>query len=167
MKGEELASGSIHADNVAPVLMGGFTLVRDINSLDIISLPFPKNLFASIIHPEIELKTSDSRSVLKQKVPLKKAIQQSANIASLISGLYTEDYKLISRSLIDVLVEPYRSDLIPAFNDLKKTSSNNGSLGTGISGSGPSVFALSKGEKTAKSVTIEMGKVLVLSLIHI
>ena len=161
MKGEELASGSIHADNVAPVLMGGFTLVRDINSLDIISLPFPKKLFASIIHPEIELKTSDSRSVLKQKVPLKKAIQQSANIASLISGLYTEDYKLISRSLIDVLVEPYRSDLIPAFNDLKKTSSNNGSLGTGISGSGPSVFALSKGEKTAKSVTSEMGKVLV------
>jgi|TARA_Y100000996_G_scaffold44659_1_gene30868 homoserine kinase len=161
MKGEELASGSIHADNVAPVLLGGFTLVRDINSLDIISLPFPKNLFASIIHPEIELKTSDSRSVLKQKVPLKKAIQQSANIASLISGLYTEDYKLISRSLIDVLVEPYRSDLIPAFNDLKKTSSNNGSLGTGISGSGPSVFALSKGEKTAKSVTSEMGKVLV------
>ena len=161
MKGEELASGSIHADNVAPVLLGGFTLVRDINSLDIVSLPFPKNLFVSIIHPEIELKTSDSRSVLKQKVTLEKAIQQSANIASLISGLYSHDYNLISRSLIDVLVEPHRSDLIPAFSELKKTSIAYGALGSGISGSGPSVFALSKGEKTAKSVTIEMAKILI------
>ena len=161
MKGEELASGSIHADNVAPVLLGGFTLVRDINSLDIISLPFPKNLFVSIIHPEIELKTSDSRSVLKQKVTLEKAIQQSANIASLISGLYSDDYNLISRSLIDVLVEPHRSDLIPAFSELKKTCKDYGALGSGISGSGPSVFALSKGEETAKSVTIEMANILI------
>ena len=126
--GDELASGSIHADNVAPVLLGGFTLVRDINSLDIVSLPFPKNLFVSIIHPEIELKTSDSRSVLKQKVTLEKAIQQSANIASLISGLYSHDYNLISRSLIDVLVEPHRSDLIPAFSELKNTCKDYGAL---------------------------------------
>ena len=160
MKGEEFASGALHADNLAPVLLGGFTLVRSIEPLDIIRLPFPKKLFASIIHPKIELKTSDSRSVLKEKVTLKKAIQQSANLAALISGLYTDNYDLISRSLVDVLIEPYRSALIPSFNELKDSAKKNGALGSGISGSGPSMFSLSKGRKTAWFVANKMGNIL-------
>ncbi len=160
MEGEKLASGTLHADNVAPIILGGFTLIRCSKTLDIINLPTPKDLFITIVHPKIELKTSDSRSVLKQKVPLQKTIQQSANLASLVSGLYTNDYKLISRSLVDVIIEPSRSALIPAFDELKYAAKKKGSLGSGISGSGPSMFALSKGEKIAKNVSAEMGKVL-------
>ena len=143
LEGEYICSKSYHADNISPLIFGGITLVRDHKELDIVNLPTPSKLYVTIIHPQIELKTSDSRSVLKQKVTLEKAIQQSANIASLISGLYSNDYNLISRSLIDVLVEPHRSDLIPAFSELKNTCKDYGALGSGISGSGPSVFALS------------------------
>lgn len=152
MKGEELASGSAHADNVSPAILGGFTLVRCGQTPDIISLPAPKELFATIIHPKIELKTSDARSVLKQTIPLKKGIQQWGNLAALVSSLYTEDYDLMGRSLVDVIIEPERSALIPHFNEVKEAAKAAGALGSGISGSGPSIFMLSKGEATAEKV---------------
>ena len=159
MKGEELASGALHADNVAPALLGGFTLVRGYDPLDVIKIHTPNQLYASIIHPQIEVKTSDSRSVLKQNVPLKKAIEQWGNLGGLISGLYTEDYDLISRCLHDGIVEPLRSVLIPGFYEVKEAAVNAGALGSGISGSGPSIFALSKGEETAKNVAQAMSDV--------
>lgn len=152
MKGEELASGAAHADNVAPVLLGGFTLVRSSVGPDIIGLPSPSELYATVIHPKIELKTSDSRAVLKKNIMLEKAIEQWGNLAALVSGLHTNDYDLIGRSLVDVVVEPHRSDLIPGFSELKNAAINTGALGSGISGSGPSIFALSKGEQTAIKV---------------
>ena len=160
MKGEELASGAAHADNVSPVLLGGFTLVRCGKKPDVIALPSPSELYAAVIHPKIELKTSDSRSVLKQKILLEKAIQQWGNLAALVSGLYTEDYDLIGRALIDVIVEPSRSALIPGFNALKKAANEAGALGSGISGSGPSVFALCKGKDIAEKATHAMAKAL-------
>lgn len=160
MKGEELASGTPHADNVSPVLLGGFTLVRCGKTPDIIALPSPKELYTAVIHPKIELKTSDSRSVLKQKIALEKAIQQWGNLAALVSGLYTEDYDLIGRALVDVIVEPNRSALIPGFSALKKEANDAGALGSGISGSGPSVFALCKGQETADNVKNAMAKAL-------
>lgn len=160
MKGEELASGTPHADNVSPVLLGGFTLVRCGKTPDVIALPSPKDLYAAVIHPKIELKTSDSRSVLKQKIPLEKAIQQWGNLAALVSGLHTNDYALIGRSLVDVIVEPNRSALIPGFSNLKEVANNAGALGSGISGSGPSVFALCKGKEVAENVKREMAKAL-------
>ena len=150
MKGEELASGVGHADNVSPALLGGFTLVRCNKQVDVIALPSPSELYATIIHPIIELRTADARSVLKKKIPLSKAIEQWGNLAALVSGLYTDDYSLISRSLVDVVIEPERSPLIPFFNDLKAAAVNAGALGSGISGSGPSIYALSKGEETAQ-----------------
>lgn len=152
MEGERLASGVAHADNVAPALLGGFTLVRSTDPLDVISLPSPSALYATVIHPQIEIKTADSRRILKSNLSLKDAITQWGNVGGLVAGLYREDYELIGRSLQDVVIEPVRSILIPGFNEIKEAALNAGALGGGISGSGPSVFALSKGKDKALKV---------------
>lgn len=159
MEGERLASGVAHADNVAPALFGGFTLVRSTNPLEVIKINTPDQLYATVIHPQIEVKTSDAREILKSNVTLKDAITQWANVGGLISGLYTEDYGLIGRSLHDTIVEPIRSILIPAFDAVKSNSLKAGALGCGISGSGPSIFALSKGLETAEKVAASMKSV--------
>ncbi|MFQ3351048.1 MAG: homoserine kinase [Candidatus Marivariicella framensis] len=152
LEGEKLASGEAHADNIAPAMLGGFTLIRDLKSLDIIKLPSPSELVVTIIHPKIELKTSHARAILKTQVPLKNVVKQTANIAGLISGLYSNDYNLISRSLNDEIVEKERSLLIPKYYSLKNSALEAGALGCGISGSGPSIFALSRGYIIAKEV---------------
>jgi len=159
MQGEKLASGNAHADNVAPCLLGGFTLVRCSNPLDIVKIESPSELYATVVHPQIELKTSDARSVLKQTVSLKSAITQWGNVGALVAGLYTNDYELIGRSLHDEIIEPVRSMLIPGFDLIKKTAYENGALGSGISGSGPSIFALSKGKETAEKIAAAMSAV--------
>ena len=156
MQGEFIASRALHADNVAPALLGGFTLVRDYTPLDVVKIHTPNELFISILHPQIEIKTEDARAVLKKNIPLQKAIVQWGNLGGLISGLFTEDYNLIGRSLKDEIVEPHRSILIPGFDILKKTAKENGALGSGIAGSGPSVFAFSKGYEQAEKVTQQM-----------
>lgn len=156
MEGECLASGSPHADNVAPVLLGGFTLVRSTKPLDVIKLPCPSELKAIVLHPKIELKTMHAREILKNNIPLKKAINQWGNLAAFISSLYTEDYDLMSRSLVDEIVEPMRSLLIPKFEEVKKAVMDAGALGFGISGSGPSVYALAKGILDANSIADAM-----------
>ncbi|MCM4157086.1 homoserine kinase [Gramella sp. AN32] len=152
MKGEFLASGNAHADNVAPALLGGFNLVRSYEPLEIVSLPTPHELRMVVLHPLIEIKTRDSRAIIKQNVSLKKAINQWGNLAAFVSALYTEDYALMGRSLKDEIVEPVRSILIPFFEELEKISSEQGALGFGISGSGPSVFAMCKGDEVAAEV---------------
>jgi len=159
MQGEKLASGNAHADNVAPCLLGGFTLVRSSNPLDIIKIDSPSELYATVVHPQIELKTSDARSVLKHNVSLKSAITQWGNVGGLVAGLYTSDYELIGRSLHDEIIEPVRSMLIPGFDLIKKAAYENGALGSGISGSGPSIFALSKGKETAEKIAKAMSAV--------
>jgi homoserine kinase len=159
MQGERLASGVAHADNVAPALLGGFTLVRSTAPLDVLKIHTPGELYATVIHPQIEVKTSDAREILRSSVPLKTAIKQWGNIGGLISGLYTEDYDLIGRSLEDYIVEPIRSILIPAFDSVKTESIKAGALGAGISGSGPSIFALSEGSENASKVASAMKKV--------
>ncbi|MBD1260618.1 homoserine kinase [Maribacter polysiphoniae] len=156
MEGERLASGVAHADNVAPALFGGFTLVRSYAPLDIVPINCPAELFATVIHPQIEIKTSDSRKILKTNITLKEGIKQWGNLGGLIAGLFTEDYDLIGRSLVDHIVEPIRSILIPGFNDVKTSSLAAGALGCGISGSGPSIFAFSRGEATAEKVAQAM-----------
>ena len=159
MCGEMAASGSKHADNVAAVLLGGFTFVRDSIENDYFKLNTPIEIAFTVIHPKIELKTKDSRAVVKDKVSMKNMIEQSANLGAFISGLYTEDYELIGRSIKDVIIEPLRSVLIPKFEEIKLVSINSGALGCGISGSGPSVFAMSKGVTTAKNVGNAMKKI--------
>ncbi|MDO1511693.1 homoserine kinase [Maribacter confluentis] len=152
MEGERLASDVAHADNVAPALFGGFTLVRSYSPLDIITIPAPSELFITIIHPQIEIKTSDSRKILKTTISMETGIKQWGNVGGLIAGLFKEDYALIGRSLEDHIVEPIRSILIPGFDEVKKTALSAGALGSGISGSGPSIFAFSKGKETAIKV---------------
>ena len=152
MKGEAVASQSEHADNIAPALFGGFTLVKSLNPLEILQIPTPPDLFAVVIHPQIEIKTADARKILPKTIALKNAITQWSNVGSFVHGLHTNDYNLISRSLKDVVVEPFRSQLIPGFEEIKNTALKNGALGTGISGSGPSVFSLCKTESNAKEI---------------
>jgi homoserine kinase len=155
MNGEKLASGVKHADNIAPCIFGGVTLVRSIFPLEIIALPSP-SLHVTIVHPQIEVRTSDARSILRQQVLLKDAIKQWGNIAGLVAGLMKSDYDLIGRSLEDVIIEPVRSILIPGFDALKLACKNAGALGGGISGSGPSIFMLSKTKEIAIAVEKEM-----------
>jgi len=155
MNGEKLASGVKHADNIAPCIYGGVTLIRSIFPLDIVSIPAPE-LYVTIVHPQIEVRTSDARSILKQNVLLKDAIKQWGNIAGLVAGLLQSDYALIGRSLEDVLIEPVRCILIPGFHEVKERARAVGALGGGISGSGPSIFMLSTQRNIAESVAQEM-----------
>ena len=152
MKGEALASKSEHADNLAPAIFGGFTLVKSTLPLDILQIPTPSELYATLIHPQIEIKTSDAREILPKQVSLKDATAQWANVGSLIHALHKSDYKLIHRSLQDIVVEPHRKQLIPYFDDVKFAALEAGALGCAISGSGPSIFALSQGKETALKV---------------
>lgn len=151
MYGEAVASGARHADNIAPCIYGGFTIVRSHDPVDIIPIAAPP-LYVTVLHPQIEIKTSEARQILKKKVPMRSAIIQWANVAGLIAGLMQSDYDLIGRSLVDVIVEPMRSTLIPSYAAVKQASAAAGALGGGISGSGPSVFMLSRDEQTARSV---------------
>ena len=153
--GEKVASGVKHADNIAPCIFGGVTLIRSIFPLDIIPLTAPP-LFISLVHPQIEIKTADARQILRKDVLLKDAIKQWGNIGGLVAGLLKEDYELISRSLEDVLIEPFRSILIPGFETIKKASLQAGALGGGISGSGPSLFMLSRDAATAHAIREQM-----------
>ncbi len=157
MNGEKLASGVKHADNIAPCIFGGVTLVRSIFPLEVVALPSPQ-LYVTIVHPQIEVRTADARSILRQKVLLKDAIKQWGNIAGLVAGLMKSDYDLIGRSLEDVIIEPVRSILIPGFDELKKACKQAGALGGGISGSGPSIFMLSKTKEIAIAVEKEMNQ---------
>ena len=158
MNGEKLASGVKHADNIAPAIYGGISLIRSIYPLDIVSIPAPE-LFVTVVHPQIEVRTADARQILKHQVLLKDAIKQWGNIAGLVTGFMKNDYELIGRSLEDVIIEPVRSILIPGFDELKKKSKDAGALGGGISGSGPSVFMLSSNKETALQVEKVMQEV--------
>jgi homoserine kinase len=146
--GEKVASGVKHADNIAPGIYGGITLIRSIFPLDIISIPAPK-LYVTVVHPQIEVRTADARQILRKQVLLKDAIRQWGNIAGLVAGFMKNDYDLIGRSLEDVIIEPVRSMLIPGFDEIKHSCKAAGALGGGISGSGPSIFMLSKDLATA------------------
>ncbi|CAM1355139.1 homoserine kinase [Tenacibaculum ascidiaceicola] len=152
MLGEEATCGTPIADNVSAAIYGGFTLVRSYEPLSIVKIPVPVDLRVVAIHPQVEVKTKDARDVLPTEVPLKDAVTQWANVGGLISGLHSNDYQLIADSLIDIIVEPARKTLIPHFDLVKKEALKAGALGAGISGSGPTIFALCKGDATAENV---------------
>ena len=156
MKGEVVASGSEHADNVAPCLLGGFTLVCGYKPLHVEQIISPADLFAVVLHPHIEVKTSDARAVLQPMISLKNAITQTGNLGGFIAGLYTNNYELMARSMQDVIIEPMRKHLIPNFDLVKNSALENGALGAGISGAGPSIFALCKGKTSAEKVALAM-----------
>lgn len=150
--GEQIADGAYHADNVAPSLLGGMILIRNNQDLDVHQLPIPDDLYAAVVHPEVEVLTKDAREVLSDKVCLKQSIEQSGNLAAFILGLVNADYSLMSRSLKDVIIEPQRARLIPNFHNVKAAAIEAGALGCSISGAGPSIFALCEGEEIAQKV---------------
>lgn len=152
MQGEELASKAYHADNVAPSLLGGLILIRDNATLDLHRVYTPSGIHLTLIYPEIEILTADSRAVLSDTVPLKTAIQQSANLSNFILGMMNGDFDLIGRSLDDVMIEPQRAKLIPKFYDVKEAAMKAGALGCSISGAGPTIFAMSKNSLEAENI---------------
>ena len=160
IEGEKIASGAVHADNLSPSLWGGFVLVRGYHPIDVVQICVPKNLWCTVIHPQIEIRTRESRKLLPEKVPLEDLITQTGNAAGLIAGLLQEDYGLIGRSLCDVVAEPARMHTIPGFDRMKKAALRSGALGCSISGSGPSLFALSRSEDIAREVGDAMSSVL-------
>lgn len=156
IKGEATASHCEHADNIAPCIFGGFTLVKSINPLTVLELPTPLELCVTILHPLIEIKTSEARTILPKEIPLADAIEQTANLGTFVHGLHTSNYYLLHTALKDVLIEPHRKQLIPYFDDVRSAAMRHGALGVGISGSGPSIFALSEGEAQADRVAEAM-----------
>ena len=152
LNSEKVACGSAIADNVAASLFGGFILVRSYEPLDVINIPVPEHLWCAVINPKVIVLTREAREILPKEIPVSISIRQGANVGGLIVGLLRGDYDLIGRSLIDYIAEPYRSKLIPGFYDMKEAAIHAGALGSSISGSGPSVFALCKGEETARKV---------------
>jgi homoserine kinase len=152
MEGEKVASGSTHADNIAPALLGGITLIRSYDPLDVKHIPCPEDLWCAVVHPHLTFLTGESRKLIPKTVPLETALIQCGNLAALVAGLSTADYPLISRSVTDVFAEPYRSSALPDYDQLKESALEAGSVGTGLSGSGPSIFSLCRGEEMAKLV---------------
>ena len=158
-EGERVACGSPIADNVAPALLGGFTLVKSTDPIKVVELPSIDGLFATIIHPQIEIKTSLSRDILPDHVSLKNAVKQWANVGALVHALHQNDHELFADSLKDYIVEPHRSKLIPKFDKVIEESIKAGALGGGISGSGPSIFTFSKDKQVAENVRLAIEKV--------
>lgn len=159
VKGESIASGSIHADNVAPSLFGGFVLIRDYNPIDIVKLYFPKNLYCVVLYPNIIIETKEARKLIKKNLPLKKARKHFGNIGTLVSGLYENDFYKIGKAIVDEISEPVRASLIPNFYDIKNAALKNGAYGCSISGSGPSIFAFSNTHSKARKIGSEMKKI--------
>jgi len=156
MEGERIACGAAHADNVGPALLGGFVVIRSYSPLDVFKIKVPDELYCTLVHPDIEVNTKDARYILRNEVSLKNTIAQMGNVAGLIAGLMQQDYDLVSRSMVDVIIEPVRSILIPEFDQVKQAALDNGAMGCSISGAGPSMFALSRGRQTAERVAVAM-----------
>jgi len=160
IRGEMAASGTPHADNVAASLLGGFILVRRNDPPDVIPLRPPDKLFCTVIHPHIEIKTKDTRMILRKDVTLAKAVRQWGNVGAMVAGLISSDYNLIGRSMDDEIIEPIRSVLIPGYDEMKNKALEAGALGFSISGGGPSVFALSTSKKNAGEIGKHVQKTL-------
>lgn len=156
--GESIASGAIHADNVAPSLMGGFVLIRDYNPVEIIKLPVPKNLWCTVVYPHISIETKVARKLIKKNISISSARKHFGNIGSLVSALYENDIELLSRTIHDEISEPARSTLIPGYFEIKNAALNSGAYGCSLSGSGPSIFAFSKSKQSAEKIGKAMKK---------
>ena len=159
MQGEFLASGGMHADNVAPSLLGGILLCSSGQQPDIQRLPSPRGLYVAVLYPHVEVLTKAARKMLSDAVPLKKHIQQSANLGGFIIGMYNSNFELIARSLKDVIIEPQRQSLIPEFSSAQQAALNEGALGCSISGAGPSIFALCQNSLIAENVGMAMQRI--------
>lgn len=142
LEGERRAAGTTHSDNIAPSLHGGIVLVRPEEPGVAISLPVPIGLAVALVHPPLELGTGDMRSAVPADVPLERAVAQWANCAALVVGLYERDWDLLGKALVDDVVTPHRSPHVPGFDAVRTAALEAGAVGAGLSGSGPSMFAV-------------------------
>jgi len=151
MAGEQAGCGAVHPDNVSPSLFGGFVLARSAQPPDIIRLPVPEGLACAVLHPRIEVETGAARKLIGDQVSLRDATRQWGNLGALVAALYTNDLALLSRSLVDHIAEPKRVSLVPGFVAVKSAALAAGALGSSLSGSGPSIFALAASLDAARA----------------
>ena len=139
--GEIASAGVAHADNVAPAILGGFTIVRSYDPFDVVRIEPPRDLGFCVALPNIEIPTRAARSVLPKELPMESVIRNLGNASSLVAGILLNDFDMIGRSLEDQVAEPFRSRLIPGYDLVKRYAKEAGALGTAISGSGPSMIS--------------------------
>lgn len=156
LKAENISDNGWHGDNVFPSLLGGIVLIKNYEPLEIILLPVPENLIIAVVSPKIIIKTEHARKILPLQIPLKDAIYNWGNLASLISSLHVRDIKLIGESINDKIIEPIRASLIPEFYKVKQAALDNGAYGCSISGSGPSIFAITDDNIKAQKIVKAM-----------
>ncbi len=154
----EAAVSGRHADNVAPALLGGLILVRAIDPPDLVRLPIPEGLTMAVVTPRFRLDTRASRDALPRQVPLDKMVRNAANVAALASACFSNDLALLARSLEDHVVTPARAALIPGCLEVIEAALAAGALGSSISGSGPSLFALCRSERSATGAARAMSE---------
>jgi homoserine kinase len=150
--GESVASGAVHADNVAPALLGGLLLVRSSETQDVVRLPVPSWLRCVVVLPRLQVSTREARAVLPAAFALDSVIRQSANLGAMIAGLYVGDPDLLARAMRDQMIEPHRASLIFGFRDVQSAALTAGALACSLSGAGPAVFAWCNGDGTAQAV---------------
>jgi homoserine kinase len=155
-EGERLGAGSAHADNIAPCIYGGFVLVRQASPADVIALPVPAGMTAVVVHPELEIETAKARALLGTTVPIADAVKQWANLGAFVHALHTNDFALLGRTLVDHIAEPRRAPLVPGLAEIKRAAAEAGALGSSLSGSGPSLFALCQSRAIADRVAVAM-----------
>jgi homoserine kinase len=164
LEGERLGAGSAHADNIAPAICGGFVLVRRVSPPDVVRLPVPAGLTAVVVHPDLEIETAKARALVGETVALRDAVNQWANLGALVHGLHTGDFALIGRSLEDTIAEPRRAPLVPGLGLIKRAAAEAGALGSSLSGSGPSLFALCASADIAARVAEAMTEAVRISI---
>ena len=152
LEGESAASGSKHADNVAPCLLGGLVLSRSVDPFEFVRIPFPKKVLCVLVHPDVQVNTREARGILKAELSLKDHVKQSTNLAGFIASCFQTDTDLMEKSLHDLIIEPQRAHLIPAFEQVKAAALGNGAIGCSISGSGPSMFAFATNTENAGKI---------------
>ena len=157
IEGECAASGTPHADNVAPSVMGGFVLVRSAEPFDIVQLPVPDGLRVIVVHPHCQVSTAAARRLVKERTyGLDVIVPNIGNVAALVAALYVGDLRLLGRSIDDRIIEPLRATLIPGFDEVKNAALDAGALGCSIAGSGPSVFAFAHDDGDAQRIGAAM-----------
>ena len=144
LEGEKYASGGLHADNVAPSLLGGLVLCPEVLLPDVVSLPVPQGVSAALLHPDLQVNTAQARRGLAKGYPMKQWLAQQGLLAGFIAACAASNIDLIGKTLRDVIIEPQRKENVPCFDAVKEAAMRRGALGCSLSGSGPSIFALCK-----------------------
>jgi homoserine kinase len=154
---EEAVAGR-HADNIAPALLGGIILIRSVDPLELVQLPVPADLYVVLARPDQRMRTADARAVLPREIPRALALHQAAQVGALVAALASDDYELLGRAIDDRIAEPARAPLLPGFSEAKAAALEAGALGSSISGSGPTVFALTRGREVGERVALAMSR---------